>query len=573
MLATYSPEDNKLRIYPTARLDAETYARVKAAGFKWAPRQELFVAPAWTPEREDLACELCGDIDDEDTSLVDRAEDRAERFEEYSDKRGTEAEAARAEVDAIADGIPLGQPILVGHHSERRARKDAERIQNGMRRAVRLWETSQYWLDRAKGAIRHAKYKERPDVRARRIKGLEADQRRQLREKIDAEHFLKAWSAEGPTRERALAIANHPGGGGAVTLPDGSQCWSAWSALHDGKITPEDARDQCITQCGNRIDRATRWLDHLANRLAYERAMMEESGGTAADKVKPEKGGACRCWCSPGHGRGWSYIRKVNKLSVTVEDNWGNCGANFTRTIPFDKLKALMSKADVDAARGASRIHECTTGFYRDEPPEPRAEADQRVHREATEASTQPSAAFDAIRETLRNGIQIVSAPQLFPTPPDLADRVIELADIRAGHTILEPSAGTGALLDALQRKPLDYIGGLSVVEINPRLAEALQAKGYTVRCADFLACNGDLGKFDRIIMNPPFAHGEDIKHIEHARTLLAPGGRLVAICAAGPRQEAALQPACEQWIPLPAGSFHEQGTNVNAAIVVIDAE
>jgi hypothetical protein len=117
-----------------------------------------------------------------------------------------------------------------------------------------------------------------------------------------------------------LAIANYHGS--AVILPDGSQWWSAWSALPDDKITPEDARDQCIAQCQARIARATRWLDHLGNRLAYERAMMEESGGTAADKVKPEKGGACRCWCSPGHGRGWSYIRKVNKVSVTVEDNW-----------------------------------------------------------------------------------------------------------------------------------------------------------------------------------------------------------------------------------------------------------
>ena len=41
--ATYSPEDNKLRMYPFARLDAGTYERMKKAGFKWAPRQELFV--------------------------------------------------------------------------------------------------------------------------------------------------------------------------------------------------------------------------------------------------------------------------------------------------------------------------------------------------------------------------------------------------------------------------------------------------------------------------------------------------------------------------------------------------
>ena len=42
-----------------------------------------------------------------------------------------------------------------------------------MRRAVQMWETSEYWKQRAAGALRHAKYKELPAVRHRRIKGLE----------------------------------------------------------------------------------------------------------------------------------------------------------------------------------------------------------------------------------------------------------------------------------------------------------------------------------------------------------------------------------------------------------------
>src|SRR5437879_1311221 len=109
MYASYSPEDNKLRLYPSNRLPKELYDRVKAAGFKWAPKQELFVAPAWTPAREDLLIELCGEIGDEDTSLVDRAEERAERFDDYSDKRADDANRAKEAVEAIADGIPLGQ--------------------------------------------------------------------------------------------------------------------------------------------------------------------------------------------------------------------------------------------------------------------------------------------------------------------------------------------------------------------------------------------------------------------------------------------------------------------------------
>ena len=137
--ATYSPDDNKLRLTASARLDAATYERVKAAGFAWAPKQEQFIAPMWTPGRADLCIELAGSIDDDDGSLMQRAEDRAERFEGYEDNRRSDANNAHEAVCRIADGIPLGQPILVGHHSERRARKDAERIENGMRAAVRLF--------------------------------------------------------------------------------------------------------------------------------------------------------------------------------------------------------------------------------------------------------------------------------------------------------------------------------------------------------------------------------------------------------------------------------------------------
>ena len=37
-------------------------------------------------------------------------------------------------------------------------------------------------------------------------------------------------------------------------------------------------------------------------------------------------------------------------------------------------------------------------------------------------------------------GVQVVIAPQLFPTPPELADRMVALADIRPGHLWIETS-------------------------------------------------------------------------------------------------------------------------------------
>jgi Domain of unknown function (DUF3560) len=111
--ATYSPEDNKLRLYSTSRLDSETYARVKAAGFIWAPKQDLFVAPMWTPSREDLLIDLAGEIEDEDRSLVDRAEERADRFSDYKESRIEDAQRAHDAVHRIADNIPFGQPIRI----------------------------------------------------------------------------------------------------------------------------------------------------------------------------------------------------------------------------------------------------------------------------------------------------------------------------------------------------------------------------------------------------------------------------------------------------------------------------
>jgi 16S rRNA G1207 methylase RsmC len=79
-------------------------------------------------------------------------------------------------------------------------------------------------------------------------------------------------------------------------------------------------------------------------------------------------------------------------------------------------------------------------------------------------------------------------------------------------------------------------------IEFNYELAEALRERYTTVDVyrMDFLSighdgnCLGPKGLFDRIVMNPPFADRQDIRHVRHALGFLKPGGRLVAIMSAG---------------------------------------
>jgi hypothetical protein len=66
----------------------------------------------------------------------ERAEARLERRRDWAESRDRKAAAGFAAADRIASGIPLGQPILVGHHSEGRHRRDIARIDSGMRAGV-----------------------------------------------------------------------------------------------------------------------------------------------------------------------------------------------------------------------------------------------------------------------------------------------------------------------------------------------------------------------------------------------------------------------------------------------------
>ncbi len=77
---------------------------------------------------------------------------RIARMKERAARLERDAETSHAQARRIADVIPMGQPILVGHHSERRHRRDIARIDHGHRKGLALQREAESLERRARYA-------------------------------------------------------------------------------------------------------------------------------------------------------------------------------------------------------------------------------------------------------------------------------------------------------------------------------------------------------------------------------------------------------------------------------------
>lgn len=161
-----------------------------------------------------------------------------------------------------------------------------------------------------------------------------------------------------------------------------------------------------------------------------------------------------------------------------------------------------------------------------------------------------------------------------FPTPKTVVKQLLDLADLSDGMTVLEPSAGQGAIADELRAIGFEPF----CCEILPENVKVLKEKSYYMPTQDFFTLQ-EKDRFDRVIMNPPFERQADIDHVLHAFELLRAKGKLVSVMSAGitfraDKKAVAFREFVDahlgEIIPLPQGSFEESGTGVNSVIVVI---
>jgi hypothetical protein len=82
----------------------------------------------------------------------ERREDRADRFRDLADKHRGESDQYYQQARRMSEVIPMGQPILVGHYSEKGDRAYRARIDGKYDHAMEHLKTAEYYDQRASSA-------------------------------------------------------------------------------------------------------------------------------------------------------------------------------------------------------------------------------------------------------------------------------------------------------------------------------------------------------------------------------------------------------------------------------------
>jgi hypothetical protein len=185
--------------------------------------------------------------------------------------------------------------------------------------------------------------------------------------------------------------------------------------------------------------------------------------------------------------------------------------------------------------------------------------------------------AAERIEQVLLTGeVTTVQDLNYFPTPEWIGRQMLDYGDVYCGMTVLEPSAGRGALVNVISQRAV-----VDAIEQHEPFVKELVDTGHcrSVAAGDFLAIRPEGPLYDRVVMNPPFGKQADIRHVLHALQFVKPGGRLVSVMANGVgfrsnRDTVAFRLRVEDaggyFDLLPDDAFKESGTGVRTVLCVI---
>lgn len=117
-------------------------------------------------------------------SYEERQHERKERYLQLAEQAERESATVWSEAQRMADAIPMGQPILVGHYSERADRAFRDRIDRKHHKAVELDNKAEYYRQKAESVGSGGISGLDPDAVAKLEKELE--KRTQAQERMKA---------------------------------------------------------------------------------------------------------------------------------------------------------------------------------------------------------------------------------------------------------------------------------------------------------------------------------------------------------------------------------------------------
>jgi len=263
MKAIYNRATDWLSITFKQKPSREILTGLKSHGFRWKPYRKSWIAK-WSTDREKKLKQLVGSID-----VINRSVDYTKKAEIMQMRAGKHEQKAK-EHDKTFSGlmraIPLGQPILVGHHSEKRHRRDLARMEQHLKKTVEESEIAKNYAEKAQRYQQIATHGESPVLLHRRIQRLEAEERKWESEMV----FVKLGKKKGVETLRKMGV--HP------------------------------ANEEWVTKN----------LKHTQERLEIERAKYKTSGGIPTDKMVLQKGDVVET------SFGVAKILKVNPKTVRV---------------------------------------------------------------------------------------------------------------------------------------------------------------------------------------------------------------------------------------------------------------
>lgn len=178
----------------------EIRTKLKGAGFRWSRYQKIWYAKGFYGYAKIVAEQLAeygGEIGEvlsiaeKMDQKVERADARSVRFSVKAESTKEHAQALFDESHKMAEIIPLGQPILVGHYSEKSDRRYRERMQNKMFKGCEEFKKAEYYEHRSEAAANFERRTFNLGTTLRRIQKLKAEWRRWWRSLDDTQLRIK----------------------------------------------------------------------------------------------------------------------------------------------------------------------------------------------------------------------------------------------------------------------------------------------------------------------------------------------------------------------------------------------